>query len=55
MGYDLARRVGMTMIGRAQGKHYLLFTGAERFKRRNETALDTESTETQRTQRESFL
>jgi FdhD protein len=31
MGYDLARRVGMTMIGRAQGKHYLLFTGAERF------------------------
>jgi len=55
MGYDLARRVGMTMIGRAQGKHYLLFTGAERFKRRNETALDTESTEAQRTQRESFL
>ncbi len=33
MGYDLARRVGMTMIGRAQGKHYLLFTGAERFAR----------------------
>ena len=31
MGYDLARRVGMTMIGRAQGRHYLLFTGAERF------------------------
>ncbi|MCC6658094.1 MAG: formate dehydrogenase accessory sulfurtransferase FdhD [Rhodocyclaceae bacterium] len=31
MGYDLARRAGMTMIGRAQGKHYLLFTGAERF------------------------
>ncbi len=33
MGYDLARRTGMTMIGRAQGKHYLLFTGAERFVR----------------------
>ena len=31
MGYDLAQRVGMTMIGRSQGKHYLLFTGAERF------------------------
>ncbi|MCB1956690.1 MAG: formate dehydrogenase accessory sulfurtransferase FdhD, partial [Rhodocyclaceae bacterium] len=33
MGYELACRVGMTMIGRAQGKHYLLFTGAERFER----------------------
>ena len=33
MGWELARRVGMTMIGRAQGKHYLLFTGAERFAR----------------------
>ncbi|MBX3647812.1 MAG: formate dehydrogenase accessory sulfurtransferase FdhD [Rhodocyclaceae bacterium] len=33
MGYDLARRVGMTMIGRSQGKHYLLFTGAERFRK----------------------
>ena len=33
MGYDLARRVGMTMIGRSQGKHYLLFTGHERFSR----------------------
>ena len=33
MGYDLARRAGLTMIGRAQGKHYLLFTGAERFVR----------------------
>ncbi|MEZ5613869.1 MAG: formate dehydrogenase accessory sulfurtransferase FdhD [Rhodocyclaceae bacterium] len=51
MGYDLARRVGMTMIGRAQGRHYLLFTGAERFIR--QTAFNTEGTETQRTQRES--
>ena len=33
MGYDLARRVGMTMVGRSQGKHYLLFTGAERFRK----------------------
>jgi len=33
MGWEIARRLGMTMIGRAQGKHYLLFTGEERFKR----------------------
>jgi FdhD protein len=32
MGYDVARKVGMTMIGRASNKHYLLFTGAERFR-----------------------
>ena len=31
MGYDLASKLGLTMIGRAQGKHYLLFTGAGRF------------------------
>ena len=31
MGYDIARKVGITMIGRAANKHYLLFTGAERF------------------------
>ncbi len=31
MGYEIARRVGMTMIGRCQGRHYLLFTGRERF------------------------
>jgi FdhD protein len=33
MGYDIARRIGITMIGRCQGRHYLLFTGAERFVR----------------------
>jgi len=33
MGYRIARRVGITMLGRATGKHYLLFTGAERFVR----------------------
>jgi len=32
MGYEIAEKVGMTMIGRATGKHYLLFTGAERFR-----------------------
>jgi FdhD protein len=31
MGHDIACQVGMTMIGRAANKHYLLFTGAERF------------------------
>lgn len=33
MGYELACQVGITMIGRAQGKHYLLYTGRERFER----------------------
>jgi FdhD protein len=33
MGYEVAQKVGLTMIGRATGKHYLLFTGAERFRR----------------------
>jgi len=43
MGYDLARRVGMTMIGRSQGKHYLLFTGAERFEKSKKTASNAET------------
>jgi len=30
MGHDVASQVGITMIGRAVGKHYLLFTGAHR-------------------------
>jgi len=33
MGHRIAGRVGITMIGRCQGKHYLLFTGRERFLR----------------------
>ena len=33
MGWEIAKQVGLTMIGRAQGKHYLLFTGLERFRR----------------------
>ena len=32
MGYEIAQKVGMTMIGRATNKHYLLFTGANRFR-----------------------
>jgi len=31
MGHDIARKVNLTMIGRATGKHYLLFTGHHRF------------------------
>jgi FdhD protein len=33
MGYEIAQKVGITMIGRAANRHYLLFTGAERFDR----------------------
>ena len=32
MGHEIALKVGMTMIGRATGKHFLLFTGADRFR-----------------------
>jgi FdhD protein len=31
MGHEIATTVGMTMIGRATNRHFLLFTGAERF------------------------
>jgi len=31
MGHAIAQKTGMTLIGRCQGRHYLLFTGAERF------------------------
>jgi FdhD protein len=31
MGYEIAARTGITMIGRAVNKHYLLFTGKHRF------------------------
>jgi FdhD protein len=34
MGHEVASQVGITMIGRAVGKHYLLFTGAERLVRK---------------------
>ena len=33
MGHEIAEKVGMTMIGRATGRHFLLFTGVERFVR----------------------
>ena len=31
MGFEIANKVGITMLGRAVGKHYLLFTGKHRF------------------------
>jgi FdhD protein len=33
MGHDIAKRTGITMIGRASGRHYLLFTGTQRILR----------------------
>ena len=33
MGYRVAQKVGITMLGRAVNKHYLLFTGRHRFVR----------------------
>jgi FdhD protein len=32
MGHDIARQVGLTMVGRASGRHYLAFTGTHRLK-----------------------
>ncbi|MBC7804305.1 MAG: formate dehydrogenase accessory sulfurtransferase FdhD [Candidatus Parcubacteria bacterium] len=32
MGHDIAERVGLTMIGRASGRHYLAFTGRHRLR-----------------------
>ncbi|HET7672619.1 MAG TPA: formate dehydrogenase accessory sulfurtransferase FdhD [Burkholderiales bacterium] len=33
MGHDIARRTGITMLGRASGRHYLAFSGKERLVR----------------------
>jgi FdhD protein len=33
MGHEVASQVGITMIGRAVNRRYLLFTGAERLVR----------------------
>ena len=33
MGHEIARKVGITMLGRASGRHYLCFTGKERLAR----------------------
>ena len=42
MGYDIAQKVGLTMIGRAMNKHYLLFTGAQRFLRHERVRANVE-------------
>ncbi|MGH8768376.1 MAG: formate dehydrogenase accessory sulfurtransferase FdhD [Burkholderiales bacterium] len=42
MGYEIAQKVGLTMIGRATGKHYLLFTGEHRFLRNQDSGLGTQ-------------
>jgi FdhD protein len=36
MGYEIARKSGITMLGRASGRHYLAFTGRERLVRTSE-------------------
>jgi FdhD protein len=33
MGHAIAQKVGLTMLGRASGRHYLAFTGRERLQR----------------------
>ena len=33
MGHEIAERVGLTMVGRASGRHYLAFTGRHRLKK----------------------
>ena len=33
MGHQIANKVGITMLGRASGKHYLVFSGHERLRR----------------------
>jgi len=33
MGYEIAKKTGLTMLGRASGRHYLAFTGRERLLR----------------------
>lgn len=33
MGHEIAKKTGLTMIGRASGRHYLAFTGRRRLKR----------------------
>jgi FdhD protein len=33
MGHQVARKTGLTMLGRASGRHYLLFSGGQRLRR----------------------
>ena len=41
MGYDMALRLGMTLFGRAANRHFLCYSGAERFDAAPELALRT--------------
>ena len=36
MGYDVANRTGLTMLGRALNRRYLLFSGAEYFRQESD-------------------
>lgn len=38
MGYEIAKRLNITMLGRCKGKHFMLYTGQHRFKHTTETA-----------------
>ena len=33
MGHEIAQKTGITMLGRASGRHYLAFTGRQRLLR----------------------
>lgn len=37
MGYEIAQKLGITMLGRCKGKHFLLYTGKHRFFRQTQT------------------
>lgn len=37
MGHEIAQKLNITMLGRCQGKHYLLYTGTHRFNTLNDT------------------
>lgn len=39
MGWEIANRIGITMIGRAVNRHYLLFTGRQRFRKARMTTM----------------
>ncbi len=41
MGHEIAAKVGLTMLGRASGKHYLAFTGKERLVRTARSGTDS--------------
>jgi FdhD protein len=32
MGFEIAEKIGITLLGRATNRHFLLFTGGERFR-----------------------